>query len=123
MSREIAPFNIRTLTIQLGGFDTNFTNALKLASTPFPDDYVGSTTEKTAHSVLGKNYTPDGDHRKAARVIFEMAVGQGLGKDKEGEKVIPLGRDMCLLMDRVSAEINHQIETFREIGSNVYMDK
>jgi hypothetical protein len=99
---------------------------LRLSSVPFPDDYVGGITDKTARGLLvskGGDYKPDGDHRKAARVIFEMAVGQGVGKGKEHEKVMALGRDMCLLMDRVVADINHQIETFREIGSNVYIEK
>ncbi|KAH6880703.1 hypothetical protein B0T10DRAFT_581248 [Thelonectria olida] len=123
MSREVAPFNIRTLTVQLGGFDTNFTNALSLSSVPFPDDYIGGMTDKTARSLLGSNFKPDGDHRKAARVIFEVATGEGVGQGKENEKVIHLGRDMCLLMDRVAEDIRHQIETFGEIGSNVYIEQ
>ncbi|UPK95775.1 hypothetical protein LCI18_006710 [Fusarium solani-melongenae] len=122
LAREVAPFNIRTLTVQLGGFDTNFTYALRLSSVPFPQDYLGGRTEQVAHSLLGSNYKADGDHRKASKVIYEVAMGEGRGEGKEGERVMPLGRDMLLLMDNVFKDVHHQIETFREIGNNVYID-
>ncbi|KAI8712543.1 hypothetical protein NCS52_01352700 [Fusarium sp. LHS14.1] len=120
--REVAPFNIRTLTVQLGGFDTNFTNALRLSSVPFPQDYLGGRTDQVAHSLLGSNYKADGDHRKASQAIYEVAMGEGRGEGKEGERVMPLGRDMLLLMDNVFKDMQHQIETFRDIGNNVYID-
>ncbi|KAJ4317351.1 hypothetical protein N0V84_007408 [Fusarium piperis] len=121
LAREVAPFNIRTLTVQLGGFDTNFTNALRLSSVPFPQDYIGGKTDQVAHSLLGRSYKADGDHRKASQVIYEVAMGEGRGEEKEGERVMPLGRDMFLLMDNVFKDMHHQIETFREIGNNVYL--
>ncbi|KAJ4213216.1 hypothetical protein NW759_011060 [Fusarium solani] len=122
LAREVAPFNIRTLTVQLGGFDTNFTNALRLSSVPFPQDYIGGRTDQVAHSLLGGNYKADGDHRKASQVIYEVAMGEGRGEGKEGERVMPLGRDMLLLMDNVFKDMHHQIETFREIGNSVYVE-
>ncbi|RSL54884.1 hypothetical protein CEP51_014630 [Fusarium floridanum] len=122
LAREVAPFNIRTLTVQLGGFDTNFTNALQLSSIPFPQDYLGGKTDQVAHSLLGSNYKADGDHRKASQVIYEVAMGEGRGEGREGERVMPLGRDMMLLMDNVFKDMQHQIETFRDIGNNVYLD-
>ncbi|KAF4463620.1 hypothetical protein FALBO_9552, partial [Fusarium albosuccineum] len=122
LSREVAPFNIRTLTIQLGAFDTNFTSELRLSSAPLPHDYVGGIGEKVVQSLQGSNFKPDGDHRKASKVIYELAVGEGRGEGKEDERVVPLGRDMFLLMDNVSMNMQHQIETFREIGNNVYLE-
>lgn len=122
MAKEVAPFNIRTLTVHLGGFDTNFTNALRISDVPFPDDYKGSVTEKTARSLQGSNFKPDGDHRKATKVIYEMAVGEGVGKGKESERVIFLGRDMTASMEVVLEGMKHQMETFREIANNVYRE-
>jgi hypothetical protein len=75
-----------------------------------------------AHSLLGSNYKADGDHRKASKVIYEVVMGEGQGEGKEGERVIPLGRDMLLLMDNVFKDMHHQIETFREIGNSVYVE-
>ncbi|KAF4978211.1 hypothetical protein FZEAL_5372 [Fusarium zealandicum] len=123
LAREVAPFNIRTLTVQLGGFDTNFTNALKLSSVPFPQDYVGGTTDQIAQSLQGSNFKPDGDHRKATRVIYQVAVGEGVGEGKEDERVLPLGRDMCLLMDNVAKEMQRQMEVFEDVGRDVYIDR
>ncbi|KAK7413972.1 hypothetical protein QQX98_007155 [Neonectria punicea] len=123
LAREIAPFNVRTLTVQLGGFDTNFTYALRLSSVPFPEDYIGGKTDEVANSLLGSNYKADGDHRKATKVIYDVAMGDGVGTGKENERVLPLGGDMCRLMDTVAEQIQHQMETFRDIGSNVYIDR
>ncbi|KAM0425877.1 hypothetical protein ACHAPT_008815 [Fusarium lateritium] len=122
LAREVAPFNIRTLTVHLGGFDTNFTYALRLSSVPFPQDYAGSRTDEVAHSLLGSNYKADGDHRKASKVIYEVAMGEGRGKGRENERVLVLGRDMGPLMDNLAKDIQHQIETFRDIGTSVYVD-
>ena len=123
MAKEVAPFNVRTLTVLLGAFDTNFTSGLKVSSVPFPEDYKGSPTEKVATSLQGSNFTPDGDHRKAAKVIYEMAVGEGVGEGKEAERVVLLGRDMTASMDQVLAGMNHMMENFREIADSVYIEK
>ncbi|KAJ3541101.1 hypothetical protein NM208_g446 [Fusarium decemcellulare] len=122
LSREVAPFNIRTLTVHLGAFDTSFTVGLRLSSASLPQDYVGGMGEKVIKSLQGSNFKPDGDHRKASKVIYELAVGEGRGEGKEDERVVPLGSDMLLLMDNVSMNIQHQIETFREIGNKVYLE-
>lgn len=122
LAKEVAPFNIRTLTVHLGGFDTNFTYALRVSKTPLPDDYHDTLTEKTINSLQGSNFKPDGDHLKAARAIYELAVGEGVGKGKENESVIFLGRDMSRSLDDVLAKMNHQMETFRGIADNVYLE-
>lgn len=90
---------------------------------PFPDDYKGSVTEKTATSLQGSNFKPDGDHRKASKIIYEMAVGEGVGEGKENERVIFLGRDMTASMDNVFEGLKHTMETFRDVSNNVYRDE
>ncbi|PWI72650.1 hypothetical protein PCL_09665 [Purpureocillium lilacinum] len=123
MAKELAPFNIRSLTVQLGGFDTNFTRALTRTAEPFPDDYAGSMVEKVLGSIEGANFQPDGDHRKAARAIYEVIVGEGVGRGKEAERVLPLGRDMGKMMDRVADATKHSMDTFRDVCDNVYLEK
>ncbi|KAL3958713.1 hypothetical protein ACCO45_006875 [Purpureocillium lilacinum] len=117
------PFNIRSLTVQLGGFDTNFTRALTRTAEPFPDDYAGSMVGKVLGSIEGANFQPDGDHRKAARAIYEVIVGEGVGRGKEAERVLPLGRDMGKMMDRVADATKHSMDTFRDVCDNVYLEK
>ncbi|CAM1504479.1 Fc.00g020700.m01.CDS01 [Cosmosporella sp. VM-42] len=123
MAKEVAPFNIRTLTVHLGGFDTNFANAARAAKAPFPEAYKGSMTEAICKTLGGgEKFKLDGDHRKASNIIYEMAVGEGVGKGKEGERTIFLGRDMTKTMDEVFEGLKHQIDTFREISDNVYLE-
>ncbi|KAF7544287.1 hypothetical protein G7046_g9815 [Stylonectria norvegica] len=117
MAKEVAPFDIRTLTVHLGGFDTNFATAHQTSKIPFPQDYAGSLTETVMTS-----FVPDGDHLKATKAIYEVVVGEGVGKGKEGERVLPLGRDMAKGMDYIAAGIQHRMETFREVCENVYLE-
>lgn len=123
MSKEIAPFNIRALTVYLGGFDTNFTNSVTASKTPIPEDYKGSMTEMVTTSVQGSNYVPDGDHIKASRVLYEMVLGEGFGAGKESETVIFLGRDMWKSVERADEKWKHDLETFKEVCNNVYIEK
>lgn len=122
LAREISPFNIRTLTVHLGGFDTNFSHSVQTSTQPFPEDYSGSTTAKVLESIQGANFKADGDHRKATKVIYEVAVGEGVGKDKEGERVIHLGRDMSERMSQVLLQMNNQMATFDGIARDVYLE-
>lgn len=122
MAKELAPYNIRSLTVQLGGFDTSFTQALVRIAAPFPDDYAGSTLETVLNSIEGSNFQPDGDHHKAAQAIYEVIVGEGVGEGKEEERVLPLGRDMGKVMKRVADATNHSMDTF-QVCNNVYLDK
>ncbi|KAH7159531.1 hypothetical protein B0J13DRAFT_602198 [Dactylonectria estremocensis] len=123
LAREVSPFNIRTLTVHLGGFDTNFSNAVQTSSQPPPADYSGSMTEKVLESIRGGNFQPDGDHRKAAKAIYEVIVGEGLGKNREGERVMHLGRDMSDRMGQVLLALNDQMATFDGIARDVYLNK
>lgn len=123
MTKELIPFNVRTLTVELGMFDTNFTADLKVTETPFPEDYRGSMTEKVTTSLQGTNFNPDGDHRKASKVIYEMVTGEGFGAGKENETVMILGRNMWACMEGVVAKTKHMMDTFGDICNNVYLDK
>lgn len=123
MGKELAPFNIRTLTAQLGGFDTNFVSAVTSTKTPYPDDYAGSVTEAIATGLLNSTFKIDGDHIKAARVLYEMVVGEGFGKGKEGERVIVLGRDMWKSVEEVDGNWKHMMGTFGEVCNNVYLEE
>ena len=123
MSRELAPFNVRTLNVLLGAFNTNFTVGLAVTKTPFPEDYKGSMAEKVIGSLDGGNFKPDGDHQKAARVLYEMVVGEGFGEVKEEETVMVLGRDMWTSMEEVFSRTKHMMDTFGDVCNNVYIEK
>lgn len=122
MSKELQPFNVRTLNVYLGAFNTGFGASRLLTKTPFPEDYHGSTTEQIVFALEKGTFKLDGDHLKAAQVLYEMAVGEGVGEGKEWEKVIPLGRDMWAMLERVKTQNEHMMETFKEVCNNVYVE-
>lgn len=122
MSKELSQFNIRCLTLLLGGFDTNFSHTIQGTEQPWPGDYDDSMASKVVNAVKGFNLKPPGDHRKAVQVIYDMIIGQGVGQGNEGERVLPLGLDMEPVMDRVVASTKHSIDTFRDVCTNVYVD-
>ncbi|CAG9954536.1 unnamed protein product [Clonostachys rosea f. rosea IK726] len=123
MGKELALFDIRTLTIHLGAFDTSFaSNSVRTTSKPLPSDYNGTIVDKVVGSVKQK-FTPDGDHKKATQVIYEMITGEGYGKGKESERVMLLGRDMWACQQAAADKVLHKMNTFEAICNNVYLDK
>ncbi|KAF3802850.1 Sulfoquinovose 1-dehydrogenase [Colletotrichum gloeosporioides] len=126
LAKEMAPFGVRVLSVALGSFDTNMGPSVKLASTPTPTDYEGSALEKV-YQVMAASATDgfpaDGDHLKASRVIYEVITGTGTGKGKEGERMLPLGRDVSKRVDEVIAGYQSTMEVFRDVCDNVYLEK
>ena len=122
MGKETAPFNIRTLNVVLGGFNTNFTKAASIARTEPPADYQGSQL-RTNLSGLKSGYKPEGDPAKAAQAIYEMIAGEGVGEGKEAETVLYLGRDIWRVMNIVTGATSHALEASRDVCNNVYLDE
>ncbi|KAL4900330.1 hypothetical protein BDW74DRAFT_188342 [Aspergillus multicolor] len=57
LAKEVAPFNIRTLNVILGTFDTNMPNSVVRGKTPLPEDYQGTFTEQVQELlVTAQNY-------------------------------------------------------------------
>ena len=86
-------FNIRVLIVSLGGFNTGMSNRLNLGKHPVPEDYDGSNFDKLFKMMMGGGFVPDGDKNKAAQVLYEVIMGEGVGKGREAERFLPLGRD------------------------------
>lgn len=123
LAREMVPFGVRTLNVVLGAFDTNFTNDLAITATPFPEDYNDHAIGKVLGTLGEGNFTPDGDHKKAAKVIYDMILGEGVGAGKEKETQMVLGRDMWKSIEDVDQKTRHMMATFKETCNNVYLDK
>lgn len=122
LGKEVAPFGVRTLTIQLGAFNTNMASAARLGSRPLPDDYKGSLVERVANVIAGGAFNPDGDHEKATRAIYEVVVGEGVGAGRESERMLPLGRDLAVRVGEVHDGLAHAMEVFGEVCNNVYLE-
>ena len=92
LAKEVAPFNVRALTVSLGSFNTNMGTAVRTGERGLPDDYQESTTDHTMHAFSRGTFVPDGDKEKAMQVVYDVVMGQGtVGQGHEGERFLPLG--------------------------------
>ena len=123
LAKEVAPFNIRVLNVYLGAFNTNMPRAAISSKTPMPDDYRGSPGDQILQSMTSGKFTPDGDQTKAMEAVYEVVVGEGIGRGRESERFLPLGRDMAVRVKEVRDKLNHSLEVFGDICNNVYLDK
>lgn len=118
MANEIAPFNIRTLTVPLGSFRTNMGSQVRTGSVPLAEDYKDSMTDKILHSV-NSNMVLDGDPMKAAKVIYEVIMGEGVGEGRESEQVLPLGIEMERCVKFARDRLDRSWDAFGDIALNV----
>lgn len=123
LAKEVAPFNIRVLTVWLGTFNTNFGNVSRFARDSLPEDYRSSVAELTMDAIRSGKLPFDGDTDKAAKVIYEVATGEGVGAEREAERFLPLGRDMITRVGLVRDQYTHALEVFGEISGNVYIER
>lgn len=124
LAKEVAPYNIRALTVVLGTFNTNMGAAAGFGSFPLPDDYKGSMSE-TMISYLKSGKVPiNGDKDKAMKAVYEVVTGTGAGAGKEAERFLPLGSDMTPRVKGVQEYLGHGLDVFGEAYTNsVNIDK
>ena len=124
-AKEVAPFNIRVLTLWLGTFNTNIAKliATLLGKIPLPEDYKGSIVAKTMEIIPSGKFEPDGDKGKALKAVYEVVMGMEVGAGHEGERFLPLGRDLAATVKLLQHQCAHSLDVFGEVCNNVYMDK
>ncbi|KAL2138824.1 hypothetical protein VTI28DRAFT_6187 [Corynascus sepedonium] len=123
MAKEVAPFNIRVLTAQLGTFNTNMGNATILGKNPLPDDYKGSVADQVMQFMASGKFQGDGHKDRAMKAVYEVVVGEGIGAGHESERLLPLGRDMAARIKTVQDYYAHAVEAFGDVCNNVYREK
>jgi hypothetical protein len=111
---------VRVLTVQLGTFNTNMGNAARAGEQPLPEDYKGSPCDQLTQMFLAGKYDPDGDQEKAMKAVYEVVVGEGVGKGREAETMLPLGRDLAKRIEHVREGYAHALEVFGDVCNNVY---
>lgn len=115
----MAEFNVRTLTVLLGGFNTGMAAAAKAGEEPIAEDYKGTLVDKTMQFMATGQFVGDGDPAKAAKAIYEVVVGEGVGAGKESELFLPLGRDMEARIKLVQDRLGHCWDVFGDVAMNV----
>ncbi|KAI1413830.1 putative short-chain oxidoreductase [Hypoxylon sp. FL1857] len=126
LAKEVAPFNIRTLTVILGAFNTNMGAAAAVGKNPLPDDYRGSVSDRMIQFLSGGPSAAQftfGDKDKAMKAVYEVVVGEGVGAGREAERILPLGADMIARVNGVRDALGHALEAFKDVTGNVGVDK
>jgi NAD(P)-dependent dehydrogenase (short-subunit alcohol dehydrogenase family) len=122
LSKEVAPFNIRVLTVLLGTFNTNMGNATVLGKTPIPEDYNGSVADQMMKYMASGAFNPPGDKDKAMKAVYEVVVSEGVGAGREAERFLPLGKDLVARIKQIQDGYTHTLEVFEDVASNVNRD-
>jgi len=90
LSREYAGFRVRVLLVEPGLFRTGFSSSSD-ESTRMSDFYSGTPVADMLERLEKVKGKESGDPKKAAERIWEVAVGEGLGKGLEGYLRVVLG--------------------------------
>ncbi|KAI0148542.1 putative short-chain dehydrogenase [Xylariaceae sp. FL1272] len=86
LQKEVEPFGIKVLIVQLGSFRTNFMRGIQRSTNPLPDDYK--------NTFEGYHNRQPGDPERAAYRMFEIATGEGMaGELKDKVLRLALGGD------------------------------
>ncbi|KAG0153495.1 hypothetical protein PDIDSM_2147 [Penicillium digitatum] len=123
LAKEVGPFNIRTLTVILGTFNTNMPDSVVLGKTPLPEDYKGTFTEQVQGLLVSGKIKPNGDKDKAMQAVYQVVVGEGVGEGHQTEKLLPLGSDMTPRLKGVQNYLGNALEVFGSVTNNVDVDK
>ncbi len=123
LAKEVAPFNIRALTVVLGTFNTNMGNAAIYGKNPLPKDYEGSVADMTMKYIASGKIPINGDKDKAMKATYDIVVGEGVGAGKEAERFLPLGTDMTQRVQMVQDYLKNGIEAFKDVTNNVNIDQ
>lgn len=119
LAKEIAPFNIRVITVLLGSFNTNMPNAYVVGNNPFPEAYKSTVAGLFLDYIESGKIVPKGDKDKAMKALYQLVVGEGFGAGKEKETFLPLGSEMIPRMTGVQEYLTHAKEVFGEITESV----
>lgn len=122
LHKEMSEFNVRVLLVYLGTFDTPMVGKVEPKSKPLEPDYEGTTTGKLYEIMNSGNFTVPGDHLKATKAIYDVVVGEGIGKGREKEMMLPLGVDMAVRAQEVRDSIIHMMDVFGDICNNVNIE-
>ncbi|KAL4744590.1 hypothetical protein BDW72DRAFT_199440 [Aspergillus terricola var. indicus] len=123
LAKEVAPFNIRTLTVVLGTFNTNMPNSVVLGKTPLPEAYKGTFTEQVQALLVSGKIKPNGDKDKAMQAVYQVVAGEGVGEGHQTEKLLPLGSDMTPRLKGAQDYLGHALEVFGPVTNSVDVDK
>lgn len=107
----------------LGTFNTNFGQSFDFGKVVLPEDYKGTGAEQMMNVLGSGKLKPNGDKDKAMQAVYEVIVGEGVGVGREGERFLPLGKDMVTRVGVVQEYLGHAVEVFGDVAKSVAVDE
>lgn len=123
MAREVKGFNVRILTVNPGTFDTPMESALQMQESPLEKDYERHEVGIYMDHMRRGDVKLNGDTKKGIKAIYEVVVGEGVGKGHENQPVLPLGSDMIRYINNDIAQWTETINVFGEVCKGVDREK
>jgi NAD(P)-dependent dehydrogenase (short-subunit alcohol dehydrogenase family) len=125
LAAELAPFNIRVLVIEPGGFRTNFQAAVQSPETPVSEAYKGTPADEIAKRMPAMHGKQPGDPRKAGRLIVEAVTGTGLAGETKGMGVLrlPLGKDAVQRAYTKIDGFRENVEKVKHVSESAVFDE
>jgi hypothetical protein len=85
-------------------------NAVVVGKRPFPEDYKDSVAAQTIDYLTSGQLVPNGDKDKAMKAVCEVVVGEGVGKGREGERLLPWGNEMVSRLEGAREYLRRGLE-------------
>ena len=124
LSLELAPFNIRTLLVEPGAFGTSFVAnaATANAFVPVSPAYKGTAVEQVVNQTASYAGKSPNDVEKGVQRIYEVVMGEGMGKGKTQLLRLPLGKDCLGVILPQFEKLMQNLEAMDEIARSTACD-
>ena len=93
LALEVAAFNVRVLIVEPGAFRTRFLSATSMQPHPASEPYKGTIVDKVNQAFKTMEGKQKGDTEKGVARIYDVVVGEGMGKGQEKWLRLPIGSD------------------------------
>lgn len=121
LAQEVAEFGVRILLVYMGAFNTPMAQSVRPVARQLDADYTNTAVERTVQAFSECSLRPTGDHEKAVKAIYDVALGRGVGKGLEKETQMVLGRDCAVRVGEVRDGLDHMMTVFGDVCRNADM--
>ncbi|KAL7268218.1 hypothetical protein RUND412_009170 [Rhizina undulata] len=117
LSHELEPFNIKSILIQPGYFQTSFLGGASQFTTPHISDY---NAQNEAFSAYFNSELVNGQSqgvRKGAQVVYEVITSTGRAEGRKAPKEFLLGSDAVANAEKMMENLKEGLEAWREVST------
>lgn len=123
LALEVASFNIRVLIVEPGAFRTNFLSATSTQPHPTSEPYKGTVVEKVNQAFKDMEGKQIGDTEKGVARIYDVVMGEGMGKGYEKYLRLPIGSDCFTRATKALQAKLENIKALEQVAKSTDFDK